>query len=83
MEKEKFIESNLLKELLKKRIIGHGYKPLWKIIRFFPSEVRGDVKKVIKKLITKGLLLSFKSGNCISINNRALEEVYRKIEKAI
>ena len=81
MIKEENIASDLLKEMFKKRIISNSYKPIEKIARFFPSHIRGNVKKVIRQLVSRGILLSFKSGKCISINSKRLQEISEIIGK--
>lgn len=77
---EEDIIATLLRDMFVKAIIGHAYRPIQKIIRFFPPDKRGDVKKVIKKLIRASLLLEPKK-DVISLNSRRITEIKEIIIK--
>lgn len=66
--------------MLNKRIIGGRYRPIEKIMRYFPSHLGKEVKQVVKDFVRKNILLSWKSGQCISINIKRLDEVIEIIE---
>lgn len=77
---EEDITATLLRDMFVKAIIGHAYRPIQKIIRFFPPDRRGEVKRVIKKLIRTGFLLEPKMG-AISLNSKRITEIKEIIIK--
>ena len=78
---EKEIVATLLRKLFLMGKIGHAHTSFDNLPKSFPSEVRKQVKKLAKKLINQGLLLSGKHnyGLGVSLNNKRIIEIEKII----
>ena len=76
---EEQLGKDLLRKLLHHRIIGTKHTSITNLPKSFPKHIRGEVKKVIKRLIKKGFLLIKPTnyGLEVSVNPEKLEEIRR------
>lgn len=80
---EKEIIATLFRKLFLIGKIGHSHTPFENLPKGFPPDIRGEVKKIAKKLIKQGFLLSGKHnyGLGVSLNNKKLLEIEKIIEE--
>jgi len=83
MPSDEEIIATLFRKLFLMGKIGNSHTPFENLQKGFSSEIRGEVKKIAKKLINKGFLLSSKHnyGVGISLNNKRLLEIEKIIVK--
>ncbi len=74
---EKEVIATLLRKLHRTGKIGHSHTPFENLQKGFPPEIRGEVKKIAKKLIREGLLLCgmHNYGLGVSLNHKRIEEM--------
>ena len=75
------IIATLFKKLFLMGKIGHSHTSFDNLPKGFPPEVRKQVKRITKKLINKGFLLSSKHnyGLGVSLNNKRILEIEKII----
>lgn len=75
------IIATLFKKLFLMGKIGHSHTSFDNLPKGFPPKVRKQVKKIAKKLINKGFLLSSKHnyGLGVSLNNKRIFEIEKII----
>lgn len=78
---EKEIIATLFRKLFLMGKIGHSHTSFDNLPKSFPPEIRKQVKKISKKLINKGFLLSGKHnyGLGVSLNNKRILEIEKII----
>ena len=76
------IEQQILNNLIMNRIIGGKHTDVINLTKGFPKHTRGEVKKVVKKLLREQLLIRKLTsyGLQVSLDPKMLPEVFRRIE---
>ncbi len=82
-KEEKEIIATIFRKMFLMGKIGHSHTSFDNLQKSFPPELKGKVKKIGKKLISKGYLLARKHnyGLGISLNNKKLLEIEKIIIK--
>jgi len=78
----KQVEKQVLKKLMRRKIIGGKHTDIKNIYNIVPRHERKSASRVIKKLIVEKIILKKQTpyGTHISLNPKKIKEIIRRIE---